>query len=162
LSERLRPLGVELDADLGFVSIRETLSWFLDRPRFNAILFGAFAVVALVLALVGLYGVVSHAVERRAREMAIRVAVGASTSDVRRLILLQGMLPVGAGILIGLVGATAAVRVITGLLYLVDPVDPPVFAAVPLLVLGITLAAIWLPARRATRLDPAAVIRLEA
>jgi ABC-type antimicrobial peptide transport system permease subunit len=162
LAERLRPLGVEVEPGEGFISIRDHLSWFLGRPRFNATLFGAFAAVALMLALVGLYGVVSHSVERRLREMAIRVAVGASTSDVRRLILLQGMMPVFVGIVVGLAGVGAAVRVITSLLYLVEPVDPPVFAAVPALVLAIALAAIWVPARRATRVDPAAAIRMEA
>jgi predicted permease len=162
LAERLRPLGVEVEAGAGFISIRDHLSWFLGRPRFNAILFGAFAAVALLMALVGLYGVVSHTVERRVREMAIRLAVGASASDVRRLVLLQGMMPVLAGILVGLVGASAAVRVITSLLYLIEPFDPPVFAAVPVLVLAIALAAVWVPARRATRVDPAAVIRMEA
>jgi ABC-type antimicrobial peptide transport system permease subunit len=161
LSERLRPLGVDVEAGAGFVSIREQLSWFLDRPRFNAILFAIFAGVALVLALVGLYGVVAQAVDRRAREMAIRIAVGASATDVRRLILSQGMLPVAAGILLGLAAATGGVRVISRLVYLVDPVDAPVFAAVPVFVVAVTLAAIWIPARRAARVDPAAVIRLE-
>jgi putative ABC transport system permease protein len=161
LSEQLRPLGMEVEAGEAFTSVRDRLSGSLDRPRFNAILFGGFAAVALALALVGLYGVVSQAVDRRAREMAIRVAVGASGSDVRRLILLQGMLPVLAGIVLGLGGAVVAVRMITSLLYLVEPVDPPVFVTAPILVLGIALAAIWLPARRATRVDPAAMIRLE-
>jgi putative ABC transport system permease protein len=161
LSEQLRPLGMEVEAGEAFTSVRDRLSGSLDRPRFNAILFGGFAAVAWALARVGLYGVVSQAVDRRAREMAIRVAVGASGSDVRRLILLQGMLPVLAGIVLGLGGAVVAVRMITSLLYLVEPVDPPVFVTAPILVLGIALAAIWLPARRATRVDPAAMIRLE-
>lgn len=160
LAARLRPLGAEVDPG-AIVSIRDRLSAALDGPRFNALLFGAFASIALGLASVGLYGVVAHTVQRRAREMGIRVAIGARAADVRRLVLLQGLGPVIAGIGFGLLGAVAAGRVIAGLLYLVEPRDPLVFALVPALLLLVAAAAIWRPALRATRVDPVTVLRAE-
>jgi predicted permease len=160
LPERLRPLGAELDIGAQY-ALRDSLSAALDGPRFNAILFAAFAAIAIGLAAVGLYGVVSHAVHRRAREMGIRIAIGARAADVRRLVLRQGMVPVIVGVLLGLAGAAAAGRVIAGILYLVEPRDPLVFALVPLLLVLLALAAIWRLVLRATRVDPVTVLRAE-
>jgi hypothetical protein len=160
VAERLGPLGAQLD--LGQAgAVRDALRAALAGPRFNALLFAAFAAVALGLSSVGLYGVVSHFVQRRAREMGIRVAIGARAADVRRLVLVQGLAPVALGILVGLAGAAAAGRVIAGLLYLVEPLDPLVFALVPALLLLVAVAAIWVPIVRATRVDPVTVMRAE-
>jgi hypothetical protein len=161
LGERLAALDAGIEIGESVSRVRDRLSGTLDGPRFNVVLFGAFAVIALALTLVGLYGVVSHAVERRAREMGIRIAIGARATDVRRLVLRQALTPVAIGIVAGLAGALAAGRIIAGILYLVEPLDPPVLAIVPVILLLVAVAAIWVPALRATRVDPVAVMRAQ-
>jgi predicted permease len=161
IEERLAAMDAGIEVGDSVSPVRDRLSATLDGPRFNVILFGAFAAIALAMAVVGLYGVVSHAVEQRAREMGIRIAIGAHAADVRRLVLHQGMAPVAIGVVLGVAGAAAAGRVIAGFLYLVEPYDPPVFAIVPVALLLVALAAIWVPALRATRVDPVAVLRAQ-
>jgi predicted permease len=131
-----------------------------DR-RFTMELFVAFAVLALLLAAVGLYGVVAYSVSQRTAEIGIRMALGATRSDVSRLVVMQGMGPAIAGMLIGLLAAGMASRVLTSLLFGVTPMDPLTFSLVPPLLLAVAALACYLPALRATRLDPTVALRTE-
>ncbi|MBC7931089.1 MAG: FtsX-like permease family protein, partial [Rubrivivax sp.] len=129
--------------------------------RYPAYLIGVFACMALLLALVGIYGVISYAVTQRTREIAIRVALGAQGRDVLRLVLRHGLLLAGVGVAIGVVGALALARLMRGLLFGVSAADPVVFGGVSLLLLAVALAACLVPARRATRVDPMVALRYE-
>ncbi|MGD1093029.1 MAG: ABC transporter permease [Bryobacteraceae bacterium] len=131
-----------------------------DRQQ-QMTLLGAFAGLALVLASIGLYGVLSYAVTQRSREIGLRMALGASAASMTRLVVGQGIALTGAGLLIGLLGACAATRALKNLLYGVSTTDPLTFAAVAALLTLISLAACWIPARRASRLDPIVVLREE-
>jgi predicted permease len=131
----------------------------LSPRRFAAELVGLFAVLALVLSSVGLYGLLDYMVGQRSREIAIRLALGGQPFDVRKLIFRHGVLLAGAGILAGLVGAALAVRPVTALLYGVRPLDPAIFVGVPVLLLVVSCLATYVPARRATRVDPMAALR---
>jgi len=130
-------------------------------PRFFTVLVAVFGLLALGLAAVGLYGVVSYVVRQREREIGVRVALGAPPSRVLALMLRQGMAPVGVGLAIGLVGALAVTRVLRSLLFEVSATDPLTFVAVAALLGAVALAASYLPSRRATRMQPAAVLRAE-
>jgi putative ABC transport system permease protein len=129
--------------------------------RFNAVLLAAFAGLALVLASVGIYGVTAYSVSQRTREIGIRIALGAQPSDVIKLMVGSGMALVLAGVAIGLIGALWLTRVMTSLLYGVNATDPITFACVSCLFVAVTLVASYLPARRATRVDPMAALRCE-
>jgi putative ABC transport system permease protein len=131
------------------------------RPRFMMVVLLVFAATVLVLAGLGVYGVVAHAVLHRAREIGVRVALGARGADVVRMVLGQGLAMAALGVGAGLVAALAATRFLSGLLYGVTPTDPPTFAAVAVTLLGAGLLASWLPARRAVRVDPARALRAE-
>jgi predicted lysophospholipase L1 biosynthesis ABC-type transport system permease subunit len=131
------------------------------RPRFMMVVLLVFAATVLVLAGLGVYGVVAHAVLHRAREIGVRVALGARGADVVRMVLGQGLAMAALGVGAGLVAALAATRFLSGLLYGVSPTDPPTFAAVAVTLLGAGLLASWLPARRAVRVDPARALRAE-
>lgn len=131
------------------------------RPRLQTALLGAFALLALVMACVGLYGVLAYAVEQRRREMGVRLAIGATPGAIRRLIVFEGLRLTAIGLVLGLVGALAVTRQLEALLYDVRPADPLVFAGVAALLLAVATAACLVPARRAMRLDPASVLRDE-
>jgi len=133
----------------------------ISQRRFNMLLLAVFAATALVMAAVGIYGVLAYAVSRRTREIGIRMALGAQTRDVLRLIGREGFVLVLTGIGIGLAGALALTRLMSSLLFGVSPTDATTFALVPALLAGVALAACYLPARRAARVDPTVALRFE-
>jgi putative ABC transport system permease protein len=128
-------------------------------PRFRAVLLGSFATLALILAAIGIYGVVSYSVAQRTREMAIRLALGAMSGGVIRLVLREALAPVVLGILIGVPAAWALARVLATLLFGVTATDPSVFVLVPLALVAVAGLAAFVPARRAVRTDPMHTLR---
>lgn len=146
---------------LRVASFRELLQAPLARPRFNAFLIGVFGVAALLLAAIGLYAVMAASVRQRYKEIAIRLALGASVSDVRRLVVGEGLRLAGLGAAIGLASASAATRLLRGLLFGVHPLDPASLLAAALLLVGVSAVASYLPARRAMQVDPASTLRAE-
>ncbi|HEY0970925.1 MAG TPA: ABC transporter permease [Gemmatimonadales bacterium] len=156
----LRALDPELPlTDL--MTMEQRVSADLARPRVSVALLGVFAGIALLLAAIGIYGVISYAVAQRTREIGIRMALGASTADVRRLVVRQGMAPALIGIAVGVVGALAVTRVMSSLLYGVSATDPVTFVGVPVVLAVIALAAAYVPARRATLVEPVNALRAE-
>jgi hypothetical protein len=143
------------------VPLRAKLADAASTPRLFTTLVSVFGALALALAAVGLYGVVAYAVRQRDREIAVRVALGASRAGVLALLVRQGMAPVVAGLATGLAAAFAATRVLRSLLFEVSATDPATFAAVALLLGVVALAASYLPSRRAARVDPAVTLRAE-
>ncbi len=133
----------------------------IARERFNAALMGTFAALALLLTAIGIYGVVSYAVRQRTREIGVRVALGARGWHVLRLVTAQGMLPVGVGLAIGLVAALGLTRLLRSMVWGVSPTDPRTFVVVAALLAAVALLATYLPARRATRVDPLVAMRAE-
>ncbi|HJU89295.1 MAG TPA: ABC transporter permease [Gemmatimonadaceae bacterium] len=160
----IRRAVAEVDPTLPVAALRtmdESFSNAMARPRVNLTLLGVFAAVAVLLAAIGIYGVVSYAVAQRTRELGIRVALGASAHDVLGLVVRQGMTPVAIGVLLGLLAAFAATRVMRSLLYGVGATDPVTLASVTVLLALIAFFASWIPARRATRVDPMVALRSE-
>ena len=142
-------------------TMQERAAEVTSRTRFIAALMALFAGLALLLAGTGIYGVMAYSVSARTREVGIRMALGAQRADVIRLVLRQGMgwTAIGAGI--GLPAALALTRLMKGMLFGVAANDPLTFSAITLLLLGVASLACWLPARRATRVDPLAALRHE-
>lgn len=154
--------GVRSDVPVyDLLTMEQRIANSTSRNKFNTLLLLAFSVLALVLAAVGLYGVVAYSVTQRTREIGIRIALGAGTGDVLRLIVKQGMRLVLAGALVGLAGALALTRLLRSLLYGVSSADPLTFAIIPVLLAAVALLACWLPARRATKVDPVEALRFE-
>ena len=160
----IRSIVNEMDSNLPVFNLR-TETQQIDRQVFKerlvARLAGFFGALALLLACIGLYGLVSYEVARRTREIGIRTALGAERQDVLRLVLMQGMRLAIAGAVIGIALALALTRYTTSLLYGVGASDPVTFAAVTVLLIGVTLLACYVPARRATRVDPVVALRYE-
>lgn len=141
--------------------MEQVVSDSVANIRLQTILLGAFAALALLLASVGLFGVISYSVEQRRREVGIRLALGAGRGSVLRLVLGQGLRLTTAGLVAGLAGALVLTRYLETLLYEVQPTDPGVFAAVFGVLVATAIVACYVPARRATRVDPAVVLRDE-
>ena len=137
------------------------LSSSVAQPRFYALVLGVFAAGALALAMVGIYGVLAYTVSRRGREIGLRMALGADRRGIRNMVVRQGALLVGVGVALGLAGAIATTRALERLLFGVTTLDLPTFIAVPVLLIMVALAACYLPARRATRVDPMDALRYE-
>jgi putative ABC transport system permease protein len=144
-----------------FRTIESLVSNAVARPRFSAVLLGLFAATALVLTAIGRYGVVAHATAQRTREIGIRIALGAGGRNVLALVIRQGMWPALLGLAIGLAGALALTRLLTNQLYEVKPTDPLTFVTAAAVLLLVALAACYVPARRATRIDPMTALRYE-
>ena len=133
----------------------------LARDRFVTVLLSLFAATAMLLAALGIYGVVSYGVNRRMREMGIRTALGAERSDLGSMVVGGGLRLAAAGIGLGVLGAWVATRVLGSLLYGVGATDPLTFGATALLLVGVAVFASWLPTRRLARVDPVSVLRSE-
>jgi predicted permease len=153
-----------VDADLPVANVT-TLTTLVDdsvaQPRFSMLLLGVFAAFALILACIGIYGVISYSVMQRTREIGVRVALGASRLDVFGMILNQGARLAGLGIVIGVVISLAISRLLAGFLYGIRPADPVTFICVCVLLIGVALLASYLPAHRAMRVDPLVALRHE-
>jgi putative ABC transport system permease protein len=166
LAPALRNAVREIDPALPIYDVmtmneRLSLSNSVAERRFNMLLLGCFAALALLLAGVGVYGVISYVVTQRTREVGIRMALGAQSADVLRLFIKQGMAMVALGVGLGIFGAFALMRVMKSLLFDVSANDPLTFACVAVLLSLVALAACYLPARRAARIDPLASLRRE-
>ncbi|HET7205940.1 MAG TPA: ABC transporter permease [Terriglobales bacterium] len=146
---------------LNVLTMDDVVSNSVSQRRFNMLLLGAFGVLGLVLAVIGIYSVLSYNVKRQVQEIGIRLALGASMGNVLRLVLLEGLKPTLLGIGIGAVGALAVSRFVASLIYAVKPSDPLTFAGMALLLTVVALAACILPAYRATRVDPIQALRYE-
>jgi ABC-type antimicrobial peptide transport system permease subunit len=158
----MRRIMLEVEPQLVIMqamTMDEHLALLLFPPRMAALLLSIFGGLALVLAAIGLYGLVSYAVARRTREVGIRLALGASASDVLRLMTGAGLRLVLLGSAIGLLLAAALTSLIARFLYGVQATDLVTFAAVPALLTGVGLLASWIPARRAARIDPQTALR---
>jgi putative ABC transport system permease protein len=142
-------------------TMEQLVSGSVAQPRFRTVILAAFSMLALVMASIGIYGVMNYLVIQRTREFAIRVSMGATRAEVLRLVLSRAAALIGTGTCLGLAGSLVLVRVIAGLLFGTAPLDPLTFAAAPALLAGVVLAASYLPAWRATRVDPMVALRYE-
>jgi putative ABC transport system permease protein len=164
LAGPLRRAVAEIDPEEPVYGIRtmETIvADSMDQPRFRAFLTAIFAFIALLLAAIGIYGMLSYSVAQRTHEIGIRIALGAGSSDVLRLIVAQGMSPAAIGVAAGVLGGAIVSRLVAALLFEVAPTDLPTFVAVPAILLLVALAACVIPAARATRVDPTVALREE-
>jgi putative ABC transport system permease protein len=160
-AEREIAHDVAPDAPPRFTTVSQVFSDSLGTQHFNLILIGAFAGTALLLAMAGIYGVMAYTVEQRTREFGVRMALGAQPSDVLSLVLRQGIITIGIGVAAGIFGAIALTRTMASLLYHTSATDPWTFAGVAVLLTFVALLASYLPARRATRVDPVIALRYE-
>jgi putative ABC transport system permease protein len=154
----------ELDPELAIANVRpleEVVHGSMARPRFVAVVLATFGAASLLLAVIGVYGVLSYAVTRRRREMGIRMALGAESGSVRRLVMRAGLQLAAIGIVLGLAVAFVGTSVMEAVLYEVSATDPVTFAAVAFVLALAALAASYLPAHRATKVHPAEVLRAE-
>jgi ABC-type antimicrobial peptide transport system permease subunit len=137
----------------------EFIARTLMAQRLNLVLVGSFAALALMLASIGLYGVVSHLTMRRAREFGVRVAVGATPRDLRHLVLRQSFTRAAAGLAAGLALSAIVTRLLTSMIHGVAPLDPLTYAGVAVVLTIVVMAASWIPARRAAKTDPVSALR---
>ncbi|MEK6321124.1 MAG: ABC transporter permease [Acidobacteriota bacterium] len=164
LAGPIRSVVQTIDKDLPVARIQtmeQVLSNSVSQPRFTMLLLAVFAVLALALAAVGVYGVMSFSVAQRTHEFGIRMALGADTRDVMKLVLREGLVIVSMGVTIGLALAFIATRLISSFLYGVSPSDPLTFLAISLLLVGVALGACFVPGRRATKVDPMEALRYQ-
>jgi putative ABC transport system permease protein len=141
--------------------LRDFVSADVAQPRFTMLVIASFAAAALLLAAIGLYGVIAFGVTKRTREIGVRVALGAVRADILRLIMRRGFVLTGAGLAIGIAAVLALGRVVASLLYGVTPTDPATLVSVAIFLAAVAMLATYLPARRATRVDPMVALRTE-
>jgi ABC-type antimicrobial peptide transport system permease subunit len=139
----------------------EVVSLSTARQRFNMLLMTVFGCSALLLAAIGIYGLMAYSVEQRTQELGIRLALGAERGQVRNMVVRQGVALAAAGVIIGIAAAFGLTRLIESLLFGVKARDPMVFTAVPVVLVAVALAAVWLPAARASRVNPMESLRYE-
>jgi predicted permease len=164
LAPAVRDMVRSLDRSLPVSHIRPLEAYVGDSSapqRFNVVLLGAFAVIALLLASAGLYGVMSYLVNQRTSEIGIRMALGARPTDVLGLVVRKAMLLAGAGVVLGMIAAAAATRLMSSLLFGVQARDPMVFAVAPVILIAVAMLASYIPARRASRVDPLVALRMD-
>ena len=164
LQSALRNIVHEFDRDLYVPSLEpleKHIGATLAQPRFNMMLLGCFAGVAMILAAIGIYGVIAYSVAQRTKEIGIRMALGAQRIDMLTMILRQSFTVIGIGLLAGLLGGLAVTRLMSSLLYGVSPTDLSIYAIVTVLLSAAALVATWFPARRAMTVDPIVALRYE-
>jgi putative ABC transport system permease protein len=143
------------------MTLADNIEISLFPARLGAVLLGVFGALALLIASIGVYGVMSFGVSERTREMGIRMALGAQRRDVLRLVILQGMKVTAIGVVVGAGLALMSTRVLSSYLYDVSTTDPIIFAGITLILIGVALLACYVPARRATKVDPLEALRYE-
>ena len=153
--------AMDTDLPVTVTTMDQLFANSLAGQRFNTSLLGVFAAVALLLAMIGVFGVINYSVAQRTHEIGIRIALGAQRRDVFKLVVGQGLLLALLGVVLGAAGAVALTRLIEGMLYGVSPTDGPTFVVVSLIVTMVAFLACYLPARRATRVDPLIALRYE-
>jgi len=158
--EQVQAINPELPV-FGAQTLTETVAASLSERRFAMDMIGLFALTALFLAGLGIYGVISYIVSERTHEIGIRLALGAQQRDVMRMVLHRGLSLALAGATIGFVAALVVSHLVQGLLFGVEPGDPAVFASVTVLLIGVALLACYIPARRAIRVDPLIALRYD-
>ena len=163
-ADSLRAVVTSLDSETPVSRIRavdDVMAQAVSRPRFTTVLVMGFAALGVVLGMLGVYGVVAYTAARQQRDIGIRLALGATRTNVRACFVRQTLAFAAVGIVIGEIGAAVLMSSLSSQLFGVGPWDPPTYAAVPVLFVALAVAAAWLPARRATTLDPVAVLRAE-
>jgi putative ABC transport system permease protein len=158
---REQVMAVDRDQPVAVTTMDDIFSDSVGGQRFNMLLLSIFAALALILAVVGVFGVINYSVAQRTREIGVRIALGAGRTDILRLVVGQGLVLALLGVGIGLSGAFTLTRLISGLLFGVSPTDPFTFAVVSLLLTGVALLATYIPARRAMNVDPMVALRCE-
>jgi len=164
LSSAIRAAVGALDPDLpvyGITPMDDRLASAMARPRFAALCLGVFAALALVLACIGIFGVMSYVTGQRVQEFGLRIALGADRGDVVGMVVRQGAVLVAVALALGLVGAVAVTRLLRGLVFDIGTTDPLTFGGMSLVLACVALAACWVPARRAARVDPVTAMRQE-
>jgi putative ABC transport system permease protein len=164
LSGSIRQVVHDVDKSVPVSQVKtmdHVVSESIMQPRFNLFLLGLFSTVAMLLSAAGIYGVTAYTVSQRTHELGIRLALGAQVSDVLKMILGQGMAVIGVGLVLGLAAAFALMRLLRSLLFGVGENDPLTFAAITLVLLMVALIACYIPARRATKVDPLVALRSE-
>jgi len=159
LSRTVRALNSELP--VSFRTLQQIFSSSLDQRRFSLVIISVFAAVAIALAVMGVYGVMAYAVAERTKEIGVRMALGATVGDVLKLVMGQGGKLIAAGVTLGVIGSLSLTRLLASLLYGVSATDPTTFAGVALSLVGVALLAAFVPARRATKVDPMIALRCE-
>ena len=164
LSGSVRRIVNEVDKSVPVSNVKtmeHVVSESITQPRFNLFLLGLFSTVAMCLSAAGIYGVTAYSVTQRTHELGIRIALGAQVSDVLKMVLGQGMAVIGVGLIIGLAAAFALVRLLRSFLFGVGEKDPLTFVVITVGLLFVALLACYIPARRATKVDPLVALRSE-